>query len=997
MTQERIRILVDQSRDSEWSRALVNIEPGNVYQITDNRDYLDGSVLRNYDVLTVCGYSPLEYNDEETELVRKFVETGGGLLLASSTSRFESYAGRPASEIHANKLARIFGAEFLPLNECKGETKFDEALLRGYPREDLRLVYHAVLGELELEDIHLSNCGILRIPEDAQVFLQHSETNEPIGACLNFGKGRVLLINNLFFSHANQRTCRAFIDWLGENRISSAEGDETIPDEIPVEEYIKEDGNIKIYHSELVKDRVDTCLKFAKKIHEEIISAFPKGAERKWEIEALTSCNHRFNWWGSSVRVGMSMSDSVLAYALGAQMTNLMDISHVERLIRYVGLGYDVIAKCFGIMAMRLLGFGNEADEMRDGLIKKFREKDATGTEFDIANAYEYHPKTFFILNTLMEKHGHDLFVRLAKALPDHSAAWRDMPSLPFSAVDVFIYYLSRALEVDLYPWFREIGTTVHPLPLHPKESDEFKNGVRQYLRDMIRDKTASAIDRSDSVWCLIKMDDREVEPSPPAPESEDKYERLVAAMRLSRTSDSRSVRVLTELASDGDDRTLAAIASLELVRKGITSAADRLVETARGQDYKFQLDAGYALHKIEHEEAEELSSRGLKDENGDPVVKMKVEYEGHLRFFPTVAGYKVANIFSEVNGSFHGIQFPEGTHVNGMYVEWVHTDPRYRRKGLSRWTMQQTFEHKATRRHSCAVLGTGTRNNAHAMYRSFGFVDVIYGESFSKELQEEKAKVVDDLVIRSYAPGDEVKMAALANECCTNLLVVNKVRAVRLRPDGNYIKIAERDGEMLGYVLVPKGRNKEEARLSEVCLKKTDYRQKIGTALLCALHNELLSHGFKRINMNQEFMLTQKFMRKLLYSFGYSSKRNGGVDMFKIINLPMLLEELSPLLGKRLKRSNYRDWCGRIGVAGDKHKATLIIENGEVGASEDIPEDVDILISADDDTITRIVVGIVTPYEAYLQIEVAIEPVVNDRVTGLLETLFPHIPEDNQ
>ena len=996
MTQERIRILVDQSRDSEWSRALVNIGPDNVYQITDNRDYLDGSVLRNYDVLTVCGYSPLEYTDEETELVRKFVETGGRLLLASSTSRFESYAGRPASEIHANKLARIFGAEFLPLDKCKGETKLDEDILCGYPREDLRLVYHAALGELELEDIHLSNCGILKISEDAQVFLQHSETKEPIGACVKFGKGRVLLINDVFFSHANQRTCRAFIDWLGENRISSAEGDETIPDEIPVEEYIKEDGNIKIYYGELVKDRIDTCLKFAKKIHEEIISAFPKGAERKWEIEALTSCSHRADWWSSAIRAGMSMSDSMLAYALGAQMTNLMDIGNVERFIRYTGLGYDVIAKCFGIKAMRLLGFGTEADEMRDGLIKKFREKDPTGTEFDIANAYEYHPKTFFILNTLMEKHGQDFFVRLAKSLPDHSTSWRDMPSLPFSAVDVFIYYLSRALEADLYPWFREIGTTVHPLPLHPKESDEFKNGVRQYVRDMIRDKTAIAIDRSNAAWCLIKMDDREEEPSPPDLASEDKYERLVAAMRLSRTSDSRSVRVLTELASDDDDRTLAAIASLELVRKGITSAADRLVETARGQDYKFQLDAGYALHKIEHEEADELSFRGLKDENGDPVVKMKVEYDGHLRFFPTVAGYKVANIFSEVNGSFHGIQLPAGTHVNGMYVEWVNTDPRYRRKGLSRWAMQQTFEHKTTRRHSCAVLGTGTRNNAHAMYRSFGFVDVMYSESFSKELYEEKAKIVDGLVIRSYAPGDEVKMTALVKECRADLLVVNKVRAVRLRPDSNYVKIAERDGEMLGYMRVPKGRNKEEARLSEVCLKKTDDRLKIGSALLCALHNELTSHGFKRINMNQEFLMTQKFMRELFYKFGYSSKRTGGVDMFKIINLPMLLEELSPLLGKRLERSNYKDWCGRIGVAGNQHKATLIIENGESRAVEGISENVDILISAGDDTITRIVAGIVTPYEAYLQIEMTIEPMVNDRVTGLLETLFPHIPKDN-
>ena len=109
-----------------------------------------------------------------------------------------------------------------------------------------------------------------------------------------------------------------------------------------------------------------------------------------------------------------------------------------------------------------------------------------------------------------------------------------------------------------------------------------------------------------------------------------------------------------------------------------------------------------------------------------------------------------------------------------------------------------------------------------------------------------------------------------------------------------------------------------------------------------------------------------------------------------------MLLEELSPLLTKRLKDSGYKDWCGKIGIAGHQHKATIDIENGEVSASESVLEDVDILISADDDTITRIIVGKMTPYEAYLQIELTIQPMVNNHVTGLLETLFPRIPKDN-
>ena len=35
-------------------------------------------------------------------------------------------------------------------------------------------------------------------------------------------------------------------------------------------------------------------------------------------------------------------------------------------------------------------------------------------------------------------------------------------------------------------------------------------------------------------------------------------------------------------------------------------------------------------------------------------------------------------------------------------------------------------------------------------------------------------------------------------------------------------------------------------------------------------------------------------------------------------------------------------------------------------------------------------------PVEAYLQIELRIQPMVNDRITELLETLFPRIPEED-
>jgi len=172
-------------------------------------------------------------------------------------------------------------------------------------------------------------------------------------------------------------------------------------------------------------------------------------------------------------------------------------------------------------------------------------------------------------------------------------------------------------------------------------------------------------------------------------------------------------------------------------------------------------------------------------------------------------------------------------------------------------------------------------------------------------------------------------------------------------------------------------------------------------------------------------------FLEKLLLNFGYFPfSGTDRVHMFKIINLPMLLTELSPLISKRLKNSDYRDWHGKIGIAGEQsvhertlglsspkawvecpkgvskpvskptyqnprsHKASIIIKDGEINVSEEVSEDVDILISANYDTITRIIVGNLTPFQAYLQTFLSIQPMVNDKVTSLLDTIFPRIPK---
>ena len=1003
MTEERIRILVDTSRDTGWSEGLIRIEPDSIYHTTNNRDYLSEAVLKNYDVLTICSSTPLKYTDAELQLIREFVENGGGLLLASSTSRFERDVCEPISELGINQVASLFGARFLPLPEGQGEMDTDANPLRGYTKKNLRFTDHEVVDGVGIDDLELTYCGILDIPVESSVFLEHSETGEPVGVCLHFGAGRVLLINTQLFEKEKHPVSQKFIDWLGINRLSSTMDTETISDEIPIEEQVKEDGKLKIYHTHFVEDRVDTCMAYAKKLQKEMLSKFPEGETIEWDIDLTPSCVHEYDlgWTKASVMtIGTCVSPPRLAYAIGVEASELL--AHKTPFGKATDVLFDGYQFFFGIWGMKLLGFEQEAAEMLAAADRQFRENAQTEEPIDIAMIYEQRSrKPIWILKTLLDKYGDDLFLRLTKVLSEKSSdAEKNIPHSTFSTVDRQIYYLSRAVDEDLFPWFAEIGTTVHPLPLLPNDSDEFVVEVRGYLNRVIRDTTADTSDRIDAIESLLEIADdaaHTISALVAKLDASDKYERLITGAKLISSCDERAVKGLEALTMETGDDGLVAIAVLMLVHNGqVDGVIDQFVEVAPRQDYRYQLETGYLLEKIGHPAAEQFSYQGLTDKNGTSILTMDIERNNDLHLYPIIGGYRVAICKSIL----HTHHFPHNTHAPGIYVEWVHTPPKYRRRGLSRWIFGASLSHELVRRYSCISLHTGTENTAHGMYRSFGFVDGFVAKEFTKILQHEQTKVVEGLVIRPYSQGDEVAMASVFNAFHAEQVGLRSKRAERHRTSETWlIYLAEKDGEVLGYVQA-RCDGKENVSIREFCLNRQpsqdsthseSFLEEVGTSLLCTLHNELVKRDYKKISWGPEEEVEKNYVRKLFHNFGYTSAAAGWVWMFKILNLPMLLEELSPLLSKRLSESDdYKGWQGTISIKGSEHEASLTIRDDEIRISDEVSKETAIRLSMDDDTLTRFVLGVVPLYEAYLQNQLHITPTVNESVIRLLGTLFP-------
>ena len=104
-----------------------------------------------------------------------------------------------------------------------------------------------------------------------------------------------------------------------------------------------------------------------------------------------------------------------------------------------------------------------------------------------------------------------------------------------------------------------------------------------------------------------------------------------------------------------------------------------------------------------------------------------------------------------------------------------------------------------------------------------------------------------------------------------------------------------------------------------------------------------------------------------------------------------MLLEELTPLLSKRLNENDAcKNWQGTIGIKSSEHQASLIISDGDIRVSAEVSEKTAIHITTDDDTLTQFIWGVLSPYAAFLQNQLHVAPSVNRSVAGLLETLFP-------
>ena len=444
---------------------------------------------------------------------------------------------------------------------------------------------------------------------------------------------------------------------------------------------------------------------------------------------------------------------------------------------------------------------------------------------------------------------------------------------------------------------------------------------------------------------------------------------------------DPRGADALRALAASKGDQTLAALAALMLADEGDGAAADRLAALAEGLDHRFQLLVGHLLERLGHPRAGRFTLDGIRKADGPKAARIDVKYDGELMVFPTVDGVHAANIFSAEDVG----HLPGNTHVSRFFVHWVHTAGKFRRRGLARRAMQRTFDDPRARRCSCATLGTGTRNTAHALYRSFGFVDIRPGESLECGLERQLPRIrARGIRVRAFRPGDGAAMARLFGTCYGEFRNAGRKRPT-CQADGSTVLLAHAGRKLVAYAKAFV--HDKDASIHEIAVAPGKKREELVGPLMWRLHQALAKKGAKKVRV---WMATE-MLAPLLQPLGYVSRKHGGVGMFTLIHLPQFLAEIAPLLERRLKK---KDWTGTLALCGETHRAGLTFRNGRVTVHERPPARADITLEGSDAALTRIVAGIHSPFEPYLQLDLKIAPALNHRFLELLEALFPKVQD---
>ncbi len=215
------------------------------------------------------------------------------------------------------------------------------------------------------------------------------------------------------------------------------------------------------------------------------------------------------------------------------------------------------------------------------------------------------------------------------------------------------------------------------------------------------------------------------------------------------------------------------------------------------------------------------------------------------------------------------------------------------------------------------------------------------------------------------------------------------------MRPDpfnANW-QVLEAEGQVVGYADVALVPFEPRGEIHFAYVTPCPDRGRLVKAFMIGLHRYFWREGKRTIVFHQPLQEYRQTLLQLGYEIDATDELHSWVSMFNVLDLPGLLSEIAELLALRLERSPFAGWSGSLALSGQRLQATLQIGPGGVSVERQAAESADLFLSTSDERLTRLVCGGEDLWESYRQWEVTVRPRFNERIRGLIQTLFPRLP----
>jgi len=262
---------------------------------------------------------------------------------------------------------------------------------------------------------------------------------------------------------------------------------------------------------------------------------------------------------------------------------------------------------------------------------------------------------------------------------------------------------------------------------------------------------------------------------------------------------------------------------------------------------------------------------------------------------------------------------------------------------------------------------------------------------------------VAGGLTVRSYREGDEQQVARLFNAYTAAFVGPFRVtpeswlaqcrpswRGAGLEVDPECVRVAERDGRILGYTVADHQPTTGISSLYELCVAEAAEAETLAEALLDDVEKIARRRG--RSALLLALAGDDGAALHAGQAAGYEFSPGASVFMTSLLDLGRFLAELRPALEHRLAGSTLRDWRGEIAFASGERGANVSVHDGRVAVIADCGPPT-VLASVAPAALPRLLLGQVSVGECYVQNELSVTAADRAEALRLLDILFPRLP----